>query len=59
MVQDSGNPKGFDLAAWISRWLNDPVPALAGARPIDLLDTMEGQALVSTTLAQLQSGAYA
>ena len=38
---------------------NDPVPALGGARPIDLMDTMEGQALVSTTLAQLQSGAYA
>ncbi len=59
VVQESGNPEGFDAAAWMSRWLSDPVPALGGARPIDLMDTMEGQALVSTTLAQLQSGAYA
>jgi uncharacterized protein (DUF2384 family) len=59
VVQESGNPEGFDAATWMSRWLNDPVPALGGARPIDLMDTMEGQALVSTTLAQLQSGAYA
>ena len=59
VIQESGNPEGFDAAVWMSRWLNDPVPALGGARPIDLMDTMEGQALVSTTLAQLQSGAYA
>lgn len=59
MVQESGNPEGFDAGAWVSRWLQEPVPALGGQRPIDLLDTMEGQALVSTTLAQMQSGAYA
>ena len=59
VIQESGTPEGFDAAAWMSRWLNEPVPALGGARPIDLMDTMEGQALVSTTLAQLQSGAYA
>jgi putative toxin-antitoxin system antitoxin component (TIGR02293 family) len=58
-IQESGNPEGFDAAAWMSNWLNEPVPALGGARPIDLVDTMEGQALVSTTLAQLRSGAYA
>jgi putative toxin-antitoxin system antitoxin component (TIGR02293 family) len=59
VIQESGNPEGFDAIAWMSRWLNDPIPALGGARPIDLMDTMEGQGLVSTTLAQLQSGAYA
>ena len=59
VIEESGNPEGFDAIAWMSRWLNDPLPALGGARPIDLMDTMEGQALVSTTLAQLQSGAYA
>jgi len=59
LIQESGNLQGFDAAAWMSRWLNDPNPALGGTRPIDLMDTMEGQALVSTTLAQLQSGAYA
>ena len=59
VIQESGNPEGFDAAAWMARWLNAPVPALGGTRPIDLMDTMEGQGLVSTTLAQLQSGAYA
>lgn len=59
IIQESGNPEGFDAIGWISRWLKEPVPALGGARPIDLMDTMEGQALVATTLAQMESGAYA
>lgn len=59
LVQESGNPEGFDAAAWISRWLNDPVPALGGARPIDLMGTAEGRSQVSMTLAQMQGGAYA
>jgi putative toxin-antitoxin system antitoxin component (TIGR02293 family) len=59
LVQESGNPEGFDAAAWLSRWLREPVPALGGACPIDMVDTMEGQALVSAVLAQMQSGAYA
>ena len=59
IVEESGNPDGFDAAAWTSRWLSEPLPALGGARPLDLLDTMEGQALVSSTLAHVQGGAYA
>ena len=59
IVEESGNPLGFDAAAWISRWLNEPLSALGGVHPLDLLDTTEGQALVSNTLAQIQSGAYA
>lgn len=58
MVEESGDPEGFDAEKWVSRWLREPVPALGGERPIDLLDTMEGQALVSETLARMQSGAY-
>jgi putative toxin-antitoxin system antitoxin component (TIGR02293 family) len=59
MVQDSGNPAGFDAPAWTSRWLREPLPAFGGARPVDFMDTMEGQAMVSRVLAQSQSGAYA
>ena len=59
MIAESGNPEGFDAADWISRWFETPVLALGGRRPVDLLDTMEGQALVSDTLARMQSGAYA
>jgi len=59
MVEESGDPRGFDARAWTARWLSEPLPALGGARPIDLMDTMEGQGLVSDTLARIQSGAYA
>jgi putative toxin-antitoxin system antitoxin component (TIGR02293 family) len=58
MVAESGNPEGFDAEKWLSNWLREPVPALGGQRPIELLDTMEGQALVSTIVARMQTGAY-
>jgi len=59
MVEESGELDGFDATAWVARWLREPLPALGGSKPMDLLDTMEGQALVSRSLAQMQSGAYA
>ncbi|MBI0436175.1 antitoxin Xre/MbcA/ParS toxin-binding domain-containing protein [Roseomonas sp. KE0001] len=59
MVEESGNSEGFDAAEWVSRWLSEPLPALGGAKPLDFLDTMEGQALVSSMLARMQSGTYA
>lgn len=59
MLEESGDPKGFSARAWISVWLREPLPTLGGTRPLDLLDTMEGQALVSDALARIQSGAYA
>lgn len=59
MVEESGDAVGFNAPEWLSSWLRQPLPALGGVNPIDLLDTMEGQALVSRTLAQIQSGAFA
>jgi uncharacterized protein (DUF2384 family) len=59
MVEESGNPEGFNAKLWTARWLNEPLPAFGGTAPVELMDTMEGQALVSTTLARMQSGAYA
>jgi putative toxin-antitoxin system antitoxin component (TIGR02293 family) len=59
MVDESGEPSGFDARGWIARWLTEPLPAFGGARPVDLIDTMEGQGMVSSALAKLQSGAYA
>ena len=59
MIEDSGDPTNFDAKAWMARWLSEPLPAFGGLRPADLVDTMEGQGLVSTALAQIQSGAYA
>lgn len=59
MVQESGSRAGFDARVWMARWLTEPPPAFGGVRPADLIDTMEGQGLVSSALAKLQSGAYA
>jgi putative toxin-antitoxin system antitoxin component (TIGR02293 family) len=59
MIQESGDPTDFDARAWLARWLTEPLPAFGGARPADLVDTMEGQGLVSAALARVQSGAYA
>jgi putative toxin-antitoxin system antitoxin component (TIGR02293 family) len=58
MIEESGTPEGFDAAAWVSQWLERPLPALAGQRPAELMDTPEGQALVSDLVARMRSGAY-
>lgn len=59
MVEQSGEPAGFDAAHWVGRWLDRPNPSLGGRRPAELMDTVAGQEVVSSVLAKLQSGAYA
>jgi len=59
MVEQSGDPSGFDPAKWVADWLDRPLPALGGRCPADYMDTAEGQELVSSLLAKMQSGAYA
>ena len=59
MVEESGDPTGFDAARWLSDWLTGPLPALGGETPASYLDTFEGQKLVANLLAMTQSGAYA
>ena len=59
MVEQSGNPAGFNAARWVSEWLTKPLPALAGETPASYMDTFEGQKLVAELLAMSQSGAYA
>ena len=59
MVEQSGDPAGFDAARWLAGWLASPVPALAGATPASYMDTIEGQRLVAELLARTQSGVYA
>ena len=58
MLEGAEGFESFDARAWTSRWLSEPQPALGGRRPLELLDTMEGQALVSDTLSRIESGAY-
>jgi uncharacterized protein (DUF2384 family) len=59
MMAESGDGSRFDAHKWIGDWLESPLPALGGLKPADYMDTMEGQEMVSTLLAQAQSGAYA
>lgn len=59
MVRASGDPAGFNAAQWLARWLAEPLSALGGHAPAELMDTAEGQAIVSNLLARAQSGAYA
>lgn len=58
VVDESGDPVGFDALAWTTRWLHRPVPALGGACPVEYMATPEGRALVETLLMRMQSGAY-
>ncbi len=58
IVDEWGNPEGFDAVAWTSAWIQERVPALGGARPMDYLVTDEGRALIEALLLQEQSGAY-
>jgi uncharacterized protein (DUF2384 family) len=59
MVEESGNPNGFDAARWVREWLQKPLPALGGKRPVEYMSTQEGRELVGRLLAMAQSGAYA
>ena len=58
IIDESGNPAEFDAADWVGRWLFRPLPALGGMKPAELMDTSEGQALVESIVARMQSGAY-
>lgn len=59
MVEQSGDPAGFDAAEWLAGWLHSPLPALGGKTPASYMDTVEGQKYVANLLAMSQSGAYA
>lgn len=53
------NPHQFDPVQWVASWLSNPLGALGGGCPAEFLDTMTGQHLVASLLAQIESGAYA
>jgi putative toxin-antitoxin system antitoxin component (TIGR02293 family) len=62
MLEASGDPEqmqNFNAARWLTRWMEEPIPALGGASPSQYMDTIEGQEMISKLLAQMQTGAYA
>lgn len=40
------------------RWLNTPIPALSGEKPLDLFDTFEGRCLVREVLRKVEYGEF-
>ena len=58
LVEEQGDSTGFDAAKWFHRWAEEPVPALGGRKPEELLDTKEGQQVVANLLETIRAGAY-
>lgn len=58
LVEDSGEPAGFDAADWLGAWLFEEEQELGGLLPASLLDTFEGRDLLKNLLLTAQSGAY-
>ncbi|EHL23194.1 hypothetical protein KYG_08925 [Acidovorax sp. NO-1] len=58
MVDESGNPQGFDARAWLDHWLVSAVPALGGRRPLDVLKEPAGLDLLRGVLLNAQSGTF-
>ena len=62
IIEESGDQAlagDFNAATWLEDWLSHPNPSLGNAFPSTYLDTHEGREVVSTLIAQMQSGAYA
>lgn len=59
MVEESGNRIRFDAACWVGWWLDQPIPALGGARPSEFVGILTGQKLLSEVLLQSQAGVFA
>ena len=60
MVRASGQaPADFSAARWFAGWMAQPVAALGGLCPQELLDTADGREALATLLLQAQSGVYA
>lgn len=60
MVRESGEtPAGFDAARWFAAWMAQPVAALGGRCPQELLGTADGREALAMLLLQMRSGVYA
>ena len=57
ILQEFGNPDGFDAGRWVDAFLDASSPALGGRRHRELMRTSDGRVVVSALVAQMQSGA--
>lgn len=54
----AGEQPGFDAEAWVRVWIEQPVPALGGRRPVEVVSTPDGRDAVLGVLGAMQGGAY-
>lgn len=62
IVRESGDPMApgwGDGSNWLRYWLSEPLPAYGGISPAEMLQRPDGLSLVTQTILQIQSGAYA
>lgn len=58
MLGEQAAPNGIEAGKWFYKWAEDPIPALGGKAPVELLDTKEGQQVVATLLGAIGAGTY-
>lgn len=58
IVNESGDPQGFDARQWVTKWLATPLPALGERRPIELTTTQADRELLKRLLRRAQAGVY-
>ena len=59
LVKNGGSSAEFDAYKWVADWLQRPVPAIGDTAPMEFMDTMTGQAIVSNLFEMARSTAYA
>jgi hypothetical protein len=59
MVVESGDPNGFHAEAWVTQWLETPLPALVGEKPSSLMGSIDGQEKVLALVSRMPAGGYA
>lgn len=57
--EDRAQEAEFNAAEWVGRWIENPLPALDGAAPIQYFATGDGRDVVRRLLNNTFSGAYA
>jgi hypothetical protein len=57
IVAESGSLDGFDAAAWLDRWLNEPLPAL-GTTPNEHILAGRDCEVIAGLLRRMQSGSF-
>ncbi|VWX33652.1 conserved hypothetical protein [Limnobacter sp. 130] len=58
LVEEYGDPVGFDAARWLGDWAFSSNNALGWLRPADYFDTVVGQEIVADLLAAIRYGSY-